>query len=87
MSIDEPDVRRRTLARLDAIGFPEPPAHLPLLADAEDPFAIRSRVEVEERLAVVTVRVGLSFGMPLDLAKRWISANGLSGSLSRPRRS
>jgi hypothetical protein len=76
------DVRARTLPRLSALGFPEPPPHFPLLADADALLALRPVREVAERLAVLNVRVSLAFGMPSEAARAWLSDNGLTHCLS-----
>ena len=76
------EVRARTLRRLADLGFPEPPAHLPLLADADTPFESREATEVIQRLVVLNVRVNLAFGMPVTDAQSWLSDNGLNRCLS-----
>lgn len=75
-------VRVRTRRRLADMGFPELPVHLPLLADTESPFELRSATEVIERLLVLNVRVNLAFGMPSTEAQRWLATNGLVRCLS-----
>ncbi len=76
------EARQVTLRRLGDAGFPQPPAHLPLLADHEFPFVLRSMDEVIDRILVVAVRLAIAFGMPISDARLWLSANSLTGSLS-----
>jgi hypothetical protein len=76
------EIRDRTRRRLAKMGFPEPPVHLPLAADAESPFELRSAAEVIERLLALNVRVNLAFGMPATEAQTWLATNDLLRCLS-----
>lgn len=76
------EVRERTRLRVAELGFPEPPVHLPLLADPQTPFELRGATEVIRRLLALTVRVNLALGMPLVEARAWLEDNALQGCLS-----
>ncbi len=76
------EARRRTLAALSGLGFPQPPSHLPLVADAADPLVLVDEEHVVQRALVLTVRVNLALGMPPELARTWLAEQGLLASLS-----
>jgi len=76
------EARQRTLRRITDLGFPEPPKHLPVLADDELHFVLRTTDEVIERALVLNVRINLAFGMPTASARDWLSANSLLDCLS-----
>ena len=80
------EARQRTLERVQDLGFPVPPAHLPVLEDNEFPRSARGIEEVIQRALVLNVRINLAFGMPPESARDWLTTNGLMGSLS-PRES
>lgn len=74
--------RTRTLGRVAELGFPEPPAHLPLLADDQSPFVLRPAQEVVDRALVLTVRINLAFRMRPETARDWLATNDLLDCLT-----
>ena len=80
------EARQRTLERVQDLGFPVPPAHLPVLEDNEFPRSARGIDKVIQRALVLNVRINLAFGMPPESSRDWLTTNGLMGSLS-PRES
>lgn len=76
------EARRRSLAALPGLGFPQPPSHLPLVADAADPLVLVDEEQVVQRALVLTVRVNLALRMPPELARAWLAEQGLLASLS-----
>lgn len=76
-------LRRKTLLRVEDLGFPQPPAHLPLLEDNEFPFTLREPEDVVQRALVLNVRINIAFRMPPDAARRWLTTNGLMSALTQ----
>lgn len=76
-------VRGHTLSRLAELEFPTPPEHLPVLADDDFPLVLRPSAEVIERALVLNVRINLSLGMPSEIAREWLTANGLIHCLTQ----
>ena len=79
--LDPREVRARTLQRVASLGFPDPPAPLPLLWDVETGYALRPQGDLVARSAVLNVVLGCSYGMPPAMAAAWIAENGLVGAV------
>jgi len=63
------EARQRTLERVQDLGLPVPPAHLPVLEDNEFPLSARGIEAVIQRALVLNVRINLAFGMPPESAR------------------
>jgi hypothetical protein len=79
--IDPSALRTQTVDRLSDAGFPQPPAHLPVLWEGSAP-APRPPEQVVQRIAVLNVIVTCAYGMPPALACDWIGSNGLLDHLT-----
>jgi hypothetical protein len=80
--LDPDRLRQQTRARLAQLGFPDSLVHLPILWELDDGYSLRPVEDVIARTVLLNVAVALSFGMPRELAQRWISSNGLENALS-----
>ena len=67
------DVRQQSLSELAVLGFPQPPAHFPLL----EKKPIRSQHEVVARALVLNVVINCAYQMPNDYARSWLRGQGL----------
>jgi hypothetical protein len=83
---DPRQVRAASLAQLHRLGLPPPPPGFPLVWEPGDTVEIRPLAEVEARTAILNVVLGRCFGMPPDLAMRWLADAQLADRLTDPER-
>jgi hypothetical protein len=72
------------LEALDRLGLPLPAENFPLVWDAGDTVELRPRTDLEARLAVLTLVLARSFGMPSEAAMEWLLDARLVERLTRP---
>jgi uncharacterized protein DUF4272 len=87
VSLTVPDprtVRQHTLDQLDRLGLPLPPEQFPLVWEPGDAVELRPLTEIEARVAVLNVVLARSFGMPVELAVRWLREAGLVERVTGP---
>jgi hypothetical protein len=80
--LDPQALRSQTSTRLHDAGFPDVPGHLPIVWEADEGYSVRPLDEIVLRLAALDVGVAVSFGMPRDVAQRWVNENGVESALS-----
>lgn len=79
---DPERLRDQTQERLVQLGFPVVPPHLPILWEPTDGYSLRPIRDIIARTVVLNVAVAVSYGMPRDLARRWITDNVVGDALS-----
>ena len=84
--LDPQALRSQTSTRLHEGGFPDVPGHLPILWEADEGYSVRPLDEIVLRLAALDLSVAVSFGMPRDMAQRWVNDNELESALSAEER-
>lgn len=77
-------VRSANIAELHLLRLPVPPVGFPLVWEAGDQVALRSREEIEARAAILHVLLARCFGMPSEAAMQWLLAGRLVERLTRP---
>ncbi len=77
-------VRETTLADLADLGFPAPPENFPLVWDAGDQVGLRPTGHLLARCAVLAAVLAAVFGVPRELACRWLRENGLRDAVTGP---
>ena len=87
MTVAAPDpieIRESSLDVLEKLGLPVPASGFPLVWEPGDEVALRSRAEVEGRVAILNIVLARSFGMPPERAMEWLLDARLVEQLTRP---
>lgn len=74
---DPATVRGMNIDDVVELGFPRPPATFPLVWDPGDGVALRSRWDIEQRIAVLNVVLMAAFGADKNVTVSWLRSNGL----------
>lgn len=83
MKAPDPGVIRETnLADIAELGFPLPPDNFPLVWEDGDEVELRSRLQLETRVAVLHVILTAVFGAPRELTLGWLERNDLTDALT-----
>lgn len=75
MKVPAPDpamIRQASLEELERMGIPLPSENFPLIWEAGDEVELRPIEEIEARVAILVVIMERVFGMPGDLAVKWL---------------
>jgi len=70
--------RERSRAIVNSSGFPQPPDWYPNIERG----LLRPAHEVEDRALALNVVINCSYEMPTDMARSWLTVNGLEESLT-----
>jgi Domain of unknown function (DUF4272) len=81
---DPRTVRAATVNELYRLGLPVPPPEYPLVWEPGDQVGLRSRGELEDRTAVLTIVLARAFGLPAHRAMAWLLDGGLVDRMSPP---
>ncbi len=87
MPIAAPDpvaVRVASLQEVTRVGLPVPPENYPFVWDPGDLVDLRPTIELERRAAILYVILERAFGMPPELAVKWLEDNDLTPDVTEP---
>jgi uncharacterized protein DUF4272 len=81
---DPAEVREASLEVLEGLRLPLPAPQFPLIWEPGDAVSLRPRAELEARVAILSLVLARSFGMPSGAAMEWLLDARLVEQLTRP---
>jgi len=81
---DPHEVRAASMAQIDELGLPVPPATYPLVWDPGDQVGLRPTADLEARAVILAVLLERCFGMPAEVAEAWLDRADLTPDVTEP---